>query len=228
MTLGTSILGHGVNGIQMDSPGKSFPHISGLGFQARHSPRDLQGVAQYDTATEMRKHSNYICRLFTFFWLDLIVTGCSNPEPWFIDIKYSEFLSVLSTKYRAISGNDVPSTVGVVQIFSGSDQKDVTSFSAIARGQLLFESREPKVIDRLLSSMQAKESEANAGCDLRSNADWIFVAYDTTLKRIGVISLYKCGSETTRLVGIRPVGDAAITYSRTTGAVLRSLGLMHP
>lgn len=173
----------------------------------------------------MRKRGNCICILFTLFGLAVSFTGCSAPESWFVDTKYSEFLSILSTRYRAIAGNDVSSTVSVVQIFSGSDQKDVTNFAAIVRGELLFESREPQVIDQIFSSMHVKESEANVGCDMTSNADWILVAYDTTLKRVGVIRLYDCGGKVATFVGIRPIGDAAITYSRNTGAMLGSLGL---
>jgi hypothetical protein len=173
----------------------------------------------------MRKRGSRI--YFTLFWLILIVTGCSEPGSSSVDTKYSEYLCALSGRYRAISGTEVSSTVGVLQIFSGADQDDVTDVAAIVRGELLLESRERKVIDQVISSIQLEEDGTDAACDLKRNASWILVAYDTTLERTGVIRLYECSREAAVLIGIRPVGDAAITYSRETGAVLRSLGVIH-
>ena len=156
------------------------------------------------------------------------LAGCGQvPAVPSIDVRYSEFLSVLGDNYRAISGTDSASTVAVLQIFS-SDSDDVSSLSRATQGQLLFESRQREVIDRLLLSVQQRDLISAASCDLKSAPAWILVAHDSALFRAGVIRLYVCGEGDEAVLGVRPVGDAAITYSRGALNVLRSLRLPDP
>jgi hypothetical protein len=143
-----------------------------------------------------------------------------------VDVDYSEFLSVLGGRYRIVAGTEPSATVGVVQIFTGAGQRNFTDVAEITRGELLLESRDRNVIDRLISAMQLHETSTDASCRLDIEAAWILVAYDAALFRAGVIRLYECGQDTETIVGIRPVGDTAITYSREAGATLRSLGLI--
>jgi hypothetical protein len=157
-----------------------------------------------------------------------LLVGCGDVRavpP--VDVRYSELLSVLGDNYRAISGTDSSATVAVLQIFSrGGD--DVSSLRNATQGQLLFESRQREVIDRLITAVQQRELASAASCDFESGPTWILVAYDSALFRAAVIRLYICGSGDEAVLGIRPVGDAAITYSRNALSVLESLHLSNP
>lgn len=157
-----------------------------------------------------------------------LLVGCGDVRavpP--VDVRYSELLSVLGYNYRAISGTDSSATVAVLQIFSrGGD--DVSSLRDATQGQLLFESREREVIDRLISAVQQRDPTPAASCDFESGPTWILVAHDAALFRAGVIRLYICGEGAEAVLGIRPVGDAAITYSSDALSVFRSLHLSNP
>jgi hypothetical protein len=159
--------------------------------------------------------------------VSICATACTDPlRPISVDARYSEFLSVLSAQYKEISGNNASSTVGVIQIFTGG-QNDVSSLPAATRGELLFESRSREVIDHLFQAIQQdiENGGASSPCDLGKGSDWILVAYDSMLPRVGVIQLYSCGEADEKVIGIRPAGDAAITYSRDARAALEARGL---
>jgi hypothetical protein len=153
----------------------------------------------------------------------LLIVGCSESRklpP--VDVRYSEFLSILGGSYTAISGSEASTTVGVVQVFSGRGRRGSADLAEVTRGELLFESRQRDVIDRLISAIQHHEPIEDPSCDLGKGATWILVAYDSALFRAGVIRLYACGQRDKTVVGVNPVGDAGIKYSREAVAVLRS------
>ena len=157
----------------------------------------------------------------------ICATGCTDSfRSISVDPRYSEFLSVLSAEYKEISGNNASSTVGVLQIFAGG-QNDVSSLPAATRGELLFESRSREVIDDLIQAIQREieDTGASSPCDLGEGSDWILVAYDSMLPRVGVIQLYSCREADETVIGIRPAGDAAITYSRDARTALEERGL---
>lgn len=160
------------------------------------------------------------------FGLLLLIEGCDSRVLPPVDVGYSEFLSVLGGSYRTIAGSQASTTVGVVQIFSGAGRRNFVDLAEATRGELLFESRQRDVIDRLISTIQHDEANAVPSCSLAREATWVLVAYDAALFRAGVIRLYACGEGVEAVVGIRPVGDAAITYSREARVMLRSLGLI--
>jgi len=141
-----------------------------------------------------------------------------------VDTQYSEFISVLSGNYERISGANATETVGVVQIFFG-DGRDVSDLSQVTKEPLLFESRERGRISQMLQSIQRFDTDANGHCDL-SGPSWILVAYDSALFRVGVIRLYPCSTDEGQVVGVRPVGDAAIMYSRDAVDALRAIGVL--
>jgi len=154
----------------------------------------------------------------------LLLDGCgdSTATPP-VDSRYSEALSVLGSNYAAISGDRSSATVGVVQIFSGG-KRGATTWGSATAGELLFESRRRDVIDELIDSLQHGEPSASDPCDLGAGPAWILVAYDSQIFRIAVIRLYACGSAGS-VVGVVPMGDAAIHYSSETANFLRSHGL---
>ena len=155
----------------------------------------------------------------------LLIVGCRDSRVFPpVDIRYSEFLSVLAQNYTAISGSDASTTVDVLQIFAG-DRRSLADLAEATRGELLFESRQRDVIDRVIAAIQRAEPTGKAACDLGKGATWILVAYDSALFRAGVIRLYSCDESGETVLGVNPVGDAAITYSRDAVAVLGSLGL---
>lgn len=157
----------------------------------------------------------------------LLIMGCSDSRVLpLVDVRYSEFLSVLGDNYSALSGSEAATTVGVVQVFSGKGRRGVADLAEVTRGELLFESRQRGVIDGLISAIQQHEPVEDPSCDLGKGATWVLVAYDSALFRAGVIRLYACGEGDEAVVGVSPVGDAAITYSRAAVAVLRSHGLI--
>jgi len=141
-----------------------------------------------------------------------------------VDGRYSELLTVLGQHYAAISGDKASATVGVVQIFSGSTRRVDTLLEA-SSGELLLESRQRDLIDELIASIQHVRPEEDPQCDLGRGPDWILVAHDSELFRVGVIRLYLCGRDES-VVGIRPIGDAAIVYSREAATFMRSHGLV--
>jgi hypothetical protein len=157
----------------------------------------------------------------------LLILGCGDSRglpP--VDVRYSEFLSVLGSNYSALSGSEASTTVGVVQVFLGRGRQSVADLVEATRGELLFESRQRDVIDGLISAIQHHEPIGDPSCDLGKGATWVLVAYDSALFRAGVIRLYACGEGDETVVGVSPVGNAAITYSREAVAVLRSHGLI--
>ena len=161
-----------------------------------------------------------------FLLLLLFITGCDHRVFPPVDVGYSEFLSVLGENYKAIAGSQISTTVGVVQIFSGIDRRNLVDLAEATGGQILFESRQRDVIDRLISAIQQEEKIANPSCNLAKAPPWVLVAYDSGLFRAGVIRLYECGEGAEMVVGVRPVGDTGIMYSREAAAMLRSFGLV--
>ena len=154
-----------------------------------------------------------------------LVTGCSDSRVFPpVDTRYSEFLSVLGENYVAISGSSASTTVGVVQIFVG-DRRTFIDLGEATRGELLLESRQRDIIERLITAVQQRESTTTASCDL-GKVDWVLVAYDSELFRAGLIRLYSCSDAGEPVIGVAPAGDAAITYSRQAVVVLRSFGLI--
>ncbi len=155
----------------------------------------------------------------------MLITGCSDSRVFPpVDTRYSEFLSVLGENYAAIAGSSASTTVGVVQIFAG-DRRTLIDLAEATRGELLLESRQRDVIERLIAAVQQREPTTTASCDL-GKVNWVLVAYDSALFRAGVIRLYSCNDAGETVIGVAPAGDAAITYSRQAVVVLRTLGLI--
>lgn len=155
----------------------------------------------------------------------LLSAGCERRVFPRIDVSYSEYLSVVGRNYETVAGRSASTTVDVVQVFSGAGVRDLTDLADVTGRKLILESRIRDVIDGLISAIQHSETNEKISCDIAGEATWILVAYDTALFRAGVIRLYACGSGSEMFLGVRPVGDAAITYSREGAAMVRSLGL---
>lgn len=146
-----------------------------------------------------------------------------DDEPLFVDESYSEALTVLTEQYEAVAHSRPATTVKVVQIFAPGP-RDVVYVSDVTRGRLVYESRTPSEIEALFESLQAADGRGN--CHLGESAALAMVAYDRDLPRVGIIRLYECQGESGPVIGIRPLGDAALVYSSTAVAYLHSIGAL--
>jgi hypothetical protein len=153
----------------------------------------------------------------------LLIASCGdsrNLPP--VDVRYSEFLSVLGENYTAISGSAASTTVGVVQM--GRGRQSVADLAEATRGEVCLRVPSTRRDRRVDLRDPEHEPTQNPSCDLGNGATWIVVAHDSALFRTGVIRLYACGEGEETVVGVTPAGDAGITYSREAVGVLRSLG----
>jgi hypothetical protein len=162
-------------------------------------------------------------RLVVSSGMTLAVLSCASPsEPVAVDSRYSEYLSVTSREYEAAARVTPATTVKVVQIFSPGGN-DTVSLRNSTRGRLVYETRAPGDIAAILDAIRSQE--APGSCDLSGDPAFVLVAYDRDLPRVGLIRLYKCEAQVGAVVGVRPAGDAAITYSSSGVAYLQRIGI---
>ena len=153
----------------------------------------------------------------------LWVVGCnSTSELLDIDSRYSESLSVVSREYEFAARTNAATTVQVVQVYAQGPKGNVSLLDA-TRGRLLYESRSSSEIMALFATLQSRESSGR--CELGDDPAFVVVAYDRDLPRVGIIRLYKCDADGRAVIGIRPVGDAALGYSSVAVGYLREIGV---
>ncbi len=147
--------------------------------------------------------------------------GCSPP----VNEDYSELLTVFSDNYREMLDGDPSRTVKTVQIYSGGEA--IACLSEIAREDLLVERRDPSQIGEILVALQQSVPHENATCNF-SGPSWTLVAYDADLFRVGVVRLSPCSDVEGNLIGVVPIGNVAIGYSREAVGVLKAVGIEVP
>lgn len=151
-----------------------------------------------------------------------ILLACDSQDRFVVDARYSEYLTVNSKEYEVAARTNGMATVKVIQVYAPGPS-DGTSLREATRGRLLYESREPSEIEALFRSLQ---TSGNTGeCDLGDSPKFILVAYDRDLPRAAVVRLYECDSIDGNVIGVRPVGDAGLDYSRAALDYLHEIGV---
>ena len=162
-------------------------------------------------------------RWFAVLLISTILMGCSSEQgSYIVDVRYSEYLTVASKEYVGATRKNAMTTVKVVQLYKPG-KVDGVSLQEATQGRLLYESREPSEIEAFFQSLQT--SGASVECGIGGSPAILVVAYDRDLPRAGIIRLYKCDTADGSVIGVRPIGDAALSYSRAALDYLRQIGV---
>jgi len=164
-------------------------------------------------------------RAFMVWLVTSTLAGCagSGETPSVVDVRYSEHLTVASAEYESAARTNAMMTVKVVQVYAPSaDHRNLLRESS--RGVLLYESRQPSEIQALFQSLQT--TSPTGECDLGHEPKFVVVAYDRDLPRAAVVRLYECDTTDGKVIGVRPVGDAALDYSQAALVHLKRIGVL--
>jgi hypothetical protein len=152
---------------------------------------------------------------FQTILLTMLFLACSGTEdPWIIDPRFSEDLTVTAGSFEALHRVAASEFVAALQIFvtPASDDR-VYSIRELWRQKRMLESRDRTCIQALLAAARSGRGSL-AGCDpFASDEVYHMLAFDPELLRVGYLRLYACEADGRPYLVVRPVGDAGLLYS---------------
>jgi len=131
------------------------------------------------------------------------ISSCSSDNAsWKLDATYSEYLTIRSTNYKTITGNEIADTVDAIQIYKTiGSSNDFLSLSELLKKELVFENRDGKLIKSFL--LAANTVIDNAGhCDNINTNRFHVLLFDHTLMRVGYFLYRGCMNNEGRKYGV--------------------------
>lgn len=155
----------------------------------------------------------------------VVALGCSDGSSgWVSDRGLSERLVFPAS---AQSAAEIHARIGVIQIFkTPSDDSAIRSVREAWSETMLLDERDADAIRELVTSLSATVSPPKDCDHLKSPSVIHIMAFDTQLSRVGYIRGFFC--QGSKVIALRPLGDAGISYNSELPRVLRERALEHP
>jgi len=146
--------------------------------------------------------------------------------PWFLDDRFSLYLTAMADNYKAQMNQDISSYVSGLRVFkTKQDGWDMLDTDALFRKEVVFESANGESIKEFLRAIQ-EQATVPPGCNLKYSADAYHVlGIDNSFMRMGYFLVRNGECHGQEYAVIKSLGSSSVYYTKPLVPLMRRLGL---
>ena len=131
---------------------------------------------------------------------------------------------MVADTYEKVNGVSAAEYVDAIMIYRLDEGDGRYPNLSTLRGKTpVYESRDPRIIRRLLVAVASEVDGPNACLTQQGGAQYYVAAFDRGLMRVGSFRSHICETASARFASVRPIGGASIYLSSELADVLDAL-----